>query len=273
MANINEIPEFNNNDNLINNLEYPDEIPMNDINNPMNNPMNNYCPPGNFFYFNMIDNLNNNAFPQLNHPVAKICKIQNQFNEFLNINFTNDLDINNETDMKNIIDNIDTGIQHIDKLLSLFDEQQRKVIQIEKDMDKSISSIQNDSNKLNEFSEFTQKINSKYKDINNEKLNNCILEICESIKEKSENLELKDTYQKELYILKYLFHNFLKKINQGNIGSTCSLCLQKQVDTFLEPCGHTGCSECIKKYIDMSENPKCFICRKSIFKQHKLYFI
>jgi len=57
------------------------------------------------------------------------------------------------------------------------------------------------------------------------------------------------------------------------MGSTCSLCLQKQVDTFLEPCGHTGCGECIDKYIKRDSNNNCFICRQTIFKRHKLYFI
>ena len=50
--------------------------------------------------------------------------------------------------MKDIIEKIDTGVQHIEKLLSLFDKQQTKVIQIEKDLENSISSIQNDYNKL-----------------------------------------------------------------------------------------------------------------------------
>jgi len=268
MANLNEIPEFNQEHDLngpLGPLEYQDDN--------VNLNISDHCPPGNYFFVNMIDNLNNNPFPELNQSIDKICIIKNEFNDFLTQNFTHNLDINNEHEMKKIIETIDTGIDHINKLLTLFDSQQKKVIQMEADINKSITSIQNDSNKLNEFSDFTYKINAKYKDIDHKKLNDCILEICESIQENSENLELKKEYQKELYILKYLFHNFLKKINQGNIGSTCSLCLQKQVDTFIEPCGHTGCSECIEKYMNMSENPKCFICRKSIYKTHKLYFI
>ena len=48
------------------------------------------------------------------------------------------LDINNEQYMKDIIEKIDIGIKHIDELLTLFDKQQTKVIQIEKDLEKSI---------------------------------------------------------------------------------------------------------------------------------------
>ena len=61
------------------------------MNDPMNNPMNNYCPPGNYFYLNMIDNINEIRTTQFNQSISKICKIQNQFNDFLSNNFTNDL--------------------------------------------------------------------------------------------------------------------------------------------------------------------------------------
>ena len=40
--------------------------------------------------------------------------------------------------MKDIIEKIDIGIKHIEELLTLFDKQQTKVIQIEKDLEKSI---------------------------------------------------------------------------------------------------------------------------------------
>ena len=100
MANINEITDFNN-DNLINNLEYPDDnININDLNNPMNNlmnnpmnnpmndpmnnpmndpmnnPMNNYCPPGNYFYLNMIDNINKIHFLNLINLYQKYAKFK-----------------------------------------------------------------------------------------------------------------------------------------------------------------------------------------------------
>ena len=76
-----------------------------------------------------------------------------------------------------------------------------------------------------------------------------------------------------MYILKYYLHHFIKKINHGNIGSTCSLCLQKPVDTFLNPCGHTGCEDCIKKLQSYgSDNYNCHICRKPINSFQKIYY-
>ena len=64
-------------------------------------------------------------------------------------------------------------------------------------------------------------------------------------------------------------------MNQGNIGSTCSLCIQQPVDTFLNPCGHTACSNCIEKLKERENehNLNCFICRQRVNSFHKLYFI
>ena len=78
-----------------------------------------------------------------------------------------------------------------------------------------------------------------------------------------------------MYILKYYLHHFIKKMNHGNIGSTCSLCLQKPVDTFLNPCGHTGCKECIEtlKKREGEYNTNCFLCRQRVNSFHKIYFI
>ena len=59
------------------------------------------------------------------------------------------------------------------------------------------------------------------------------------------------------------------------MGNTCSLCLQRNVDTYMQPCGHTGCSECIKKLKDKmgDYDCNCFICRKRVEKFGVLYFV
>ena len=300
MAEIN--PEIQNEQpsNMI--LEYPDEIIQenmqipndlinqvnhtmnNTINNQMNYPMecinpidsmNSMNSMNNYSYYNQsfTDNLYKNSFNELDGSPYKIMKIRKEFNDYLSNNFTEKLDINNDEIMKEIINKIDIVVKNIDEVMKIFDNQQTKVLDLEDKINKTIKNIEKDTEKINDFSEFTEKISSKYKDINIEKINDSILEICESIKNESENLELKREYHKELYILKYLFHHFIKKINQGNNGSTCSLCMSNQVNTFLEPCGHTCCSECIDKYLDNRNNSKCFICREVIFKKHKLYFI
>ena len=49
----------------------------------------------------------------------------------------------------------------------------------------------------------------------------------------------------------------------------------KPVDTFLNPCGHTGCEDCIKKLKEREGeyNTNCFLCRQRVNSFHKIYFI
>jgi hypothetical protein len=49
--------------------------------------------------------------------------------------------------------------------------------------------------------------------------------------------------------------------------SQCSICLSEPVSGALVPCGHTFCSNCVKK-----QNTTCYICRGTIRERIKLYF-
>ena len=71
--------------------------------------------------------------------------------------------------------------------------------------------------------------------------------------------------EKKIYS-KYL--SILQLINQMNTGSTCSICLTDNVDTYFIPCGHTACSGCNQR----NRSLKCPLCRKQIMKSKKLYF-
>ena len=263
-------------------LEYPiDPVNAGDM-------INGNCPEGNFFYINgtinpdntcssgmIIPKLNERTPPELNGELIQIMKIRSEYQHFLSETFTKEIDREDDEFIK-ITKMIDESIEKISVTMELFEKQQDKVTLLEKEMTKSYDLIRDDFKKIDEFSTFVSTIDNKYKDLDKTKLTESILEICESIKQKTNNLEVKNEYQKELYILKYFFHNFIKKMNQGNIGSTCSLCLQRQVDTFLEPCGHTACSECIERFMGTDRsicNEKCFICRQSIYKFHKLFFL
>ena len=107
-----------------------------------------------------------------------------------------------------------------------------------------------------------------------EELQKMMVVLSEKIKNEDTLQKTKENYQKELYILQNYLYKFLKPLNAGNMGNTCSLCLQKPVDTFMNPCGHTGCAECIQKLREMEEGHQtsCFLCRKSVNSFHKLYF-
>jgi len=246
------------------------------------------CPGDNFAYIDdnpnlnwnpmtgtsLISNLNMTQQSEFTEDVETIMKIKSEFQNYLTDVFLEKDDLND----KNFLDHqkkIEDGLESIHALMKSFDDQQKKVIDLEDRYKKSIESIQSDSLKLNDFSSFVTNINKKYKDIKVDEINKPIAKLCEEIKENTENLNLKNEYQKELYILKYYLHHFIKKINHGNIGSTCSLCLQKPVDTFLNPCGHTGCEDCIKKLKERQGeyNTNCFLCRQRVNSCHKIYFI
>lgn len=187
---------------------------------------------------------------------------------------------NNKLEMKNI--DIKEHEEKINKfndsfkdLLDFFKNQQNIVLKKEKDLKEYYDKLELDSEKLTDFTKFLADINNKYKDFEATSINQSILEVSKKIKENSKGENYKKEYEKELYLLNYYFNNFLKTVNNGNLGSTCSLCLQRNVDTYMNPCGHTGCSQCINELKErMGEyNCNCFICRKKVIKFNALYFV
>jgi hypothetical protein len=48
---------------------------------------------------------------------------------------------------------------------------------------------------------------------------------------------------------------------------TCAVCLEAMCDTFLDPCGHTVCSDCSSRI-----NRKCPYCRGSVHKSVRMIF-
>tara|TARA_B100001123_G_C15187869_1_gene978060 strand:+ start:242 stop:967 length:726 start_codon:yes stop_codon:yes gene_type:complete len=191
----------------------------------------------------------------------------------------NDL-TNNKLEMKNI--DIKEHEEKIIKfndsfkdLLVFFKKQQDLVLKKEQDLKEYYDKLELDSEKLTDFTKFLADINNKYKDFEATSINQSILEVSKKIKENSKGENYKKEYEKELYILNYYFNNFLKTVNNGNLGTTCSLCLQRNVDTYMNPCGHTGCSQCINELKErMGEyNCNCFICRKKVIKFNALYFV
>ncbi|CAG2250492.1 RNF8 [Mytilus edulis] len=50
----------------------------------------------------------------------------------------------------------------------------------------------------------------------------------------------------------------------------CSICMERERNTYLDPCGHTLCMVCATEV--MSRNRKCPVCRKHLNKTGELYF-
>ena len=224
---------------------------------------------------NTIENLNTTSNFELNQDIQKIIDIHQDMVGLLSDRFTVELDKEKEEELvehKKIIEN---GMKSIELLSDRFQEQQKKTLLAEKKFKEVLSETSDDANKIKDFTTFMIQMDSKYKDPEIKSLNKTMIDISDKIKKNSKCEELKQDYQKQTYLMKYYLHHFIKKLNGANLGSTCSLCLQRQVDTFMNPCGHTGCSECIQMLKESGGNEyttNCFMCRKVVIKFQKIYF-
>jgi hypothetical protein len=90
-----------------------------------------------------------------------------------------------------------------------------------------------------------------------------------------ESLKLKDKYE----INKRCFAKLISispQINSIEKIQKCIICIDRPVDTFMMPCGHTGCSECIKKHLYdrrySTQNRNCYICKSNVTSIRQLYY-
>ena len=156
-----------------------------------------------------------------------------------------------------------------------FKEQQEKVNILEDKYHTALKDTDSSMTKISDFIDFLHVLDVKHNDIDSTDIVKSIKRLSESIKDSSQIKEIQGEYERELYILKYYLHHWIKPLNGGNIGNTCSMCLQRSVDTYLEPCGHTGCKGCIEKVKSDPQSDlygNCFICRTRVLRTHNLYF-
>lgn len=225
---------------------------------------------------NIIENLNLNLNSHSNNCKNKLVTIKKELLESIDDSFKSEIEeddiIIKEKEM------ISKNILEMDEMFKKIKSQNLKVLEIENQYKKQIKETKEDVKKINTFNDFLKKIVDQFPEGDNEEINiitSDLVSLSEKIQNNNDCMKIRKEYQKELYILNEYF-SFLKKINTGNVGNTCSLCLQNPVNTFFNPCGHTGCSDCIKALYERSENEynvNCFICRKRISSNHPIYFI
>lgn len=157
----------------------------------------------------------------------------NHFNVLHIINNNND--INNDSNIMNIINN---------------DSNNKKISENE------IMSIYHDYN---------EKIKNNY-DIWVNRHYNPKLEL---IKQNIETLEEKICDYKNMFL--FVINKFLKN-NELNLDKKlCPICFVNEIDTCMNPCGHTICNNCVVSSRNNTIN-KCHICRKIIKEYIKIYF-
>ena len=180
---------------------------------------------------------------------------------------------NEEEDIKKHKEFLQETKSILEKGMNEFTKEQDKLLELEMKYKESIKKTSSDIEIIETFINFIANTNSKYPHVNFKDIETNIQNVCKEIKEKNESIQLKQDYMKQLFITNLYTQALVKNANIMNVGYTCSLCLQAPVTTYINPCGHTGCEDCIKKLQSYgSDNYNCHICRKPINSFHKIYF-
>ena len=210
--------------------------------------------------------------------VSDLLQIKNELLQCMKSTTTAELlqtiDIEENEDIKTHSTRIKESVDIISKTMIHVKQQQDKVLTLEKEYKEIIEQTSTDIEIIETFMNFVMKTHEKYKDIDIKSLEEKIVETCTEMRHKNRCQEVKQKYQKELYIMNLYIQDFLKVINQNNLGSTCGICLQSTIDTYMDPCGHTGCKDCIDRLKSFSDNESynCYICRKPVHSFRSIYF-
>jgi hypothetical protein len=173
-------------------------------------------------------------------------------------------------DIKPHKDKIEDVLGSIREVVGSFQSQIDLVKEKEDMLKKSINQTQESLHEIKGFTRFLDQMKD-HGDTTNE-IQHLIVNLTQSLHDKDTTQELKRLYEKELDILQ-VYVDFIKTLNGLNIGSTCPLCLQMPVTQYMNPCGHTGCDECLRKIqITDQGRSSCFLCRKPVISLHKLFF-
>jgi hypothetical protein len=89
--------------------------------------------------------------------------------------------------------------------------------------------------------------------------------VFKSAKFEEDYKELVETYKRWNICRQIMI--FQNTIKTDTYEAQCSICLMEPITSAIVPCGHTFCSNCIKK-----QNTNCYICRGIIRERIKLYF-
>ena len=245
--------------------------------------------------FNLSNQLNpiNDSICGLSNPISNFTqifnpeiKIDNRFTEQLSslMCIKNEL-LNNASGINNLSeesysdfddkykvlqDSVKSFVKDMSECRSKLTDLENKIVEKEKENKKDVDLVQTFLNFVVNVKESTEE------EIVTESFKEEIVTVCEKIKEKNSFKEVKDEYEKtKTYYTKYL--KTLLLVNNLNVGNLCSVCIQNNVTSYYNPCGHTTCEDCKKRLIEYSgENDimgcRCPICRVNIRDSKKIYF-
>lgn len=259
------------------NNEYNDYVPgAGGYNSSTNNNIfsNNYIPDNINTSFSIISNqeniIKNFSDTYINCNNKTVNSIKDKFMLLLNENIDIEELIDNDNDLKSICNRFDNIIREIDEIFNEFKGLQNETSELSEEYEKSLENLKLDIEKLNDFQDFLGSKSFKDEKTLIEPVIKNIEEICKNMLDDNKHDEVKEKYNKKLIVLKLYMHSFIKTINKGNTGTTCNICMTSNVDSYINPCGHTGCNKCFEKLENY--DMKCFVCRKKVFDVRKLYF-
>jgi len=180
------------------------------------------------------------------------------------------------TDVKSILAQLQT-------LTPSFEKLQDELSEIDKQYKDEIKEIKKKISTIDSMIAFIKQIS--YSSIEKKDLE----EMIEKMKTISEGIvknevisKLRDSYiQKRKELHPHLA--LMKQLNQWNVANMCPICFKSQVTHFLNPCGHTGCKECLERNkremstinnLPQSNSTfECAFCRKQISSIKPLFFL
>ena len=86
--------------------------------------------------------------------------------------------------------------------------------------------------KLTDFIDFLNILIAKHDDLDIKDIVKGIRTIIHTLSDDSRIKQLHDSYKFESSLLQYYIEHFVKPINGGNMGTTCSICMQRSVNRF-----------------------------------------
>jgi len=247
--------------------------------------------PANFSNYTFSDDINtDNTIYQLDNCImvdtnTKFIQTDNKYNELLLIkkdllkyinHDTGELneELEVEDDKKEDIDDSTNTLNSA--LVDFYKEflvKQTLLIDTEKALRKEIEKFKKDIKLIDSMLEQLQELSMDY--FENKEIVDNILVLGKTIQKKTNIKKIKEEYvkcRKDMNI--YL--DIIRNINGLNLGSTCSMCMNSNVDVYFSGCGHTSCQECADRLVEYDggiHTAKCSYCRKHIDKLNKLYYL
>ena len=133
-------------------------------------------------------------------------------------------------------------------------------------------SINNNDNKNdNDVSKIYMNYNEKIRDNYKDWLENYYIPQKKAIENNIEIIDEKISEFRKLFI--FIINNILKSNDIINDNKKlCPICFENEIDTCLNPCGHTLCNNCVISNRNWSITNKCYSCRTRITDYIKIYF-